>query len=368
MHVITAPNVNNALAQGISYLLANGIEEPSRSGPVLVAPGPVTTVYENPGQHVLFSPTRDANPWHNMFEALWMLAGRNDVATNAAFNSGMAQYSDDTKTFHGAYGYRWRKHFGYDQLDAIVSELQRDPASRRAVLAMWDGGQNDVYTVDMNENCVVRTGNDCDGGDLAHAATGLDIPCNTHVYFDLRGGKLNMTICCRSNDIIWGAYGADCVCFSMLLIYFANRLQAPVGVYRQVSNNYHLYTEKFSREKLTQIAKESLEEEAFSPAYAPRLATEHALPGWHFILEEDIRALFLEIETWLDDPGIYPIGSPTWTTGYTSSWVADIAYPMFLAWVLHKRKQTLEAIAVCDDITALDWAKACREWLQRRVK
>jgi thymidylate synthase len=360
VQVIAAPNVNNALAQGINYLLQSGVEEPSRNGPVLVAPGPVTTVYENPNQHVLFSPTRDANPWHNFFEALWMLAGRNDVATNACFNAGMVQYSDDKKTFYGAYGYRWRRHFGYDQLDSIVAELQRDPTSRRAVLAMWDGGQaiTDVHALSGKP----------DGGDLAAAASGgLDIPCNDLAMFDLRGGKLNMTVCCRSNDIIWGAYGADCVCFSMLLIYMAARLRAPVGVYRQVSNNYHLYTEKFSREKLTQIAKESSLASSASSWLALYLNTDTVNLGWYVVLEDDIRALFYEIERWLKSPSDYPVSVAN-GRGYSSTWVADIAHPMFMAWVLHRRKQTKEAIAMTGDIAALDWAKACREWLQRREK
>lgn len=35
---------------------------------------------------------------------------------------------------------RWRKFFGYDQLDWIVEELTANPDTRRCVLSMWDPG------------------------------------------------------------------------------------------------------------------------------------------------------------------------------------------------------------------------------------
>ena len=91
------------------------------------------------------------------------------------------------------------------------------------------------------------------------------------------------------------------------------------------------------------------------------------MPGWSDVLEADIRAMFFEVERWLKSPNDYPINVAN-VKAYSSSWVAGVAYPMFLAWVLHKRKQTAKAIAMTCDITALDWAKACRDWLQRRLK
>jgi hypothetical protein len=69
-----------------------------------------------------------------------------------------------------------------------------------------------------------------------------DRPCNTHVYFDCRGLRLNMTVCCRSNDMLWGAYGANVVHFSILQEVLAAEIGVPVGIYRQVSNNFHVYT------------------------------------------------------------------------------------------------------------------------------
>jgi hypothetical protein len=53
MHVIAARNVNDAYTLGVNYLRQVGRTEDSRAGPVMVAPGPVTTVYARPTERVL---------------------------------------------------------------------------------------------------------------------------------------------------------------------------------------------------------------------------------------------------------------------------------------------------------------------------
>ena len=51
-----------------------------------------------------------------------------------------------------------------------------------------------------------------------------------------------MTVTNRSNDMIWGAYGANAVHMSVLLEYMAGMLGYGVGAYYQFSNNLHAYT------------------------------------------------------------------------------------------------------------------------------
>jgi hypothetical protein len=90
IYCVTVRNVNEALGQGISWLAGPmGVEEPSRNGPVRVSPYPVVTTYANPAERVLFSPMRDANPFFHLFEALWMLAGRNDLPWLVQFNNAL---------------------------------------------------------------------------------------------------------------------------------------------------------------------------------------------------------------------------------------------------------------------------------------
>lgn len=223
MIVIEARNVNDALEKGIAVLKMEGREEDSRNGPVIVARTPVMTVYEKPWERVLFSAARDANPFFHLYEALWMLAGRNDVASVANYAARMKDFSDDGEHLHGAYGFRWREWFSFDQLGELIAHLNDQPNSRRAVLAMWSPS-----------------------GDLV-ASEGVggigskDVPCNTHIYFRRRGAKLDMTVLCRSNDMVWGAYGANAVHFSVLHEIVAAATGMPQGRMYQFSNDFHIY-------------------------------------------------------------------------------------------------------------------------------
>ena len=58
MHVIKVRNVAQALEHGLRYIHQVGEAEPSRDGPVLVAPHPVATVYTHPTERVLFDEWR----------------------------------------------------------------------------------------------------------------------------------------------------------------------------------------------------------------------------------------------------------------------------------------------------------------------
>lgn len=218
MRVITARNVSTAFVSGLWHLKTEGVVEESRNGPVLVAPGPVLTEYRNPSERILWDPRRDANHVFHLMEAIWMFAGGRNVEWLLQFNSKFGQYAESDGNMWGAYGHRWRKGFGVDQILTVIDILKRDPKSRRAVIQMW---------------CPVR---DLD-------VDKRDVPCNTVIYFDTTGGKLNMTVSCRSNDMLWGAYGSNVVHFSMLLELVAHGAGLPMGVYRQFSNNFHVYTD-----------------------------------------------------------------------------------------------------------------------------
>src|SRR5690554_4488682 len=125
----------------------------SRNGKVIRVIEPVTIQHRSPLNRVLFNQERDCNPFFHLFEAMWMLAGRNDLAPLQYFVSTFGQFSDDGKTLNGAYGYRWRhapemftgfdteqtyERNSYDQLNVIIEELRNNPDSRRCVLQMWN--------------------------------------------------------------------------------------------------------------------------------------------------------------------------------------------------------------------------------------
>jgi len=290
----------------------------SRAGQVLTLPYPVTTAYMRPRERVLFNASRDANPFFHYLESLWMLAGRNDVEWLERYNGSIGQFSDDGKTFHGAYGYRWRSHFQRDQIDQVIALLRTDPDTRRAVLGMWDP------RVDSGE--------------------GKDFPCNMQVVFRMRLGSLDMTVYNRSNDIIWGAYGANVVHMSILQEYVAYMLGVPVGIYYQVSNDYHAYTKVFN-------ALEIPDPGPVDP-YQMREVTASYLFA-------DRARIMPELWAFMNNP---------YDVSLTEPFLCGIAVPMVQAWELFKGGNLTGAIKHVERIESNDWKKACHEWLVRRLE
>lgn len=221
MHLISAVNVNEALHEGLWYMEIMGARQKSRAGDVLTVPHPVCTIYRRPWEKVLFSPNRRANPFFHLIEAMWMLAGRTDVYPLLKYNPRMTEFADHG-ILRGAYGHRWRNHWreeggeSFDQIRMCVAMLKNAPDTRRAVITMWDPVE-----------------------DLG--SSNKDIPCNTQIYFRVVGGRLDMTLTCRSNDIIWGAYGANAVHFGFLHELIAQAAGYQQGTMYQISNNWHIY-------------------------------------------------------------------------------------------------------------------------------
>lgn len=333
MTPIIARNVSMALPLGVDYLLSIGVREQSRAGEVLVAPTPVITCYERPTERVLFNKVRDANPFFHLMESMWMLAGRNDAEfLNQYVHDFGLRYAEDG-IISGAYGYRWRHYWDYDQIDTIVKRLKYDPQDRRIVLGMWDP-QNDLGDIEAEAH-LQRDGR-------------KDIPCNTHVYFRIRGlqESLDMTVCCRSNDIIWGAYGANAVHFSFLQEYIASKLGVRVGRYYQFSNNFHAYVSEIEKLKIRDPRGD-----LFIGLQDHRYGKNMKLVP--LIADDDFD---LELSELLRMRGVYPL---------RNRFLRDVVRPVMMAHWAYKNSMPYEDHI--NEIAADDWRVACKEWIERRL-
>ena len=325
-HIIQARGVNAALHSALDYLGREGVEADTRNGRVIAAPGPVLTEYERPQERVLFCAARNANPYFHLMESIWMLAGREDVAWVSQFNQRMRDYSDDGVILHGAYGYRWRARYGIDQLANLIKHLSSAPNSRRAVLAMWTPSGDLVPE------------------DGAGGLESKDLPCNTHIYFALRGGALETTVCNRSNDAIWGAYGANAVHFSMLQEWLAAALGAKIGRLYQFSNNLHVYR------NLNQLA--SLWGAPIDDRYASGAVSPMSL------LQPREDAL-----EWLEEAQIFCEDGIRAT--YFCEFFSTVAIPMLVSW-RERRSGKNDGRAALAHCAADDWRAACEEWIERK--
>lgn len=192
------------------------------------------TEIEHSEDHCILVPERRWNPWIAMSEALWILAGRNDIAALRPYNSHIGDYSDDGVTLYGAYGARI-----YNQIDSLIERLRRDPSDRRAVLQIWDRSPDqDKFSIGWSEL-----------GDLTTESK--DPPCNNMVYFKLRDGFLHMTVINRSNDIHWGLYAVNIPTFGILQEYIAARLGVKPGKQTHLSNSLHTYTDSVPHNEIT---------------------------------------------------------------------------------------------------------------------
>jgi len=328
MHVIHARNINSALVSGLRLVHDHGVARPSRNGPVLEVPDPVTTVYLHPRERVLFSPVRNANPFYHLSDGLWLLGGRDDVASLAVYNARVREYSDDGIRFHGAYGARIA-----GQVPALLRLLRNYPDTRRAALAIWRS-------------------------ELDLGVDSKDIPCNNMIWFLLRDGRLDMTVGCRSNDALWGAYGANVVQFSMLQEYLACQLGVGVGKYRQVSNNLHVYTEGLAGEQWRALMREGpLSWDAYSNDGVQKFPSAHPCdmgcehPAWHSDLVR-----YLETRGYAQ---------------YTTAFFTQVAGPMQDSWLLYK--STRDGLPAAIDVLTsavqthgrIDWLVAGLAWFTR---
>ncbi|WAB25005.1 thymidylate synthase [Lysinibacillus phage vB_LfM_LysYB1] len=197
---------------------------------------PVILEFTNPLNRVTFVKGRKVNPFFQMAEALWILAGRADVEWLTHYNSNMAQFSDDGVFFNAPYGERLRywnfnsaRDFIFnpiDQLHDVLKKLQADKYSRQAVAVIY----NPLF----------------DNAEYG----GKDTPCNLILTFKIRENAegvdaLDLTVFNRSNDVHWGTFGANLCQFTTIQETVAAWLGLPVGKYCPTSDSLHVYLDDY---------------------------------------------------------------------------------------------------------------------------
>ena len=334
---VTVVNVNEALYRGImafkeSYEEGKLKPIKSRNGPVLKWPTPYLTHYKNPMERCLINKVRDCNPFFHFFEGLWMLAGREDVAFLEQFVPRIADYSDNGRTFNGAYGHRLRGWSLTDQLDKAIHVLAHEPETRRVVLQIWQVS------------------------DLGKKSK--DLPCNTQLYVWVENKRLHMTICNRSNDMLWGAYGANAVHFSMIQEFIASCIGFPVGSMYQFSNNMHVYLETGPWEKLIKFPNSFIDPyaEKVRPCRMNKDLSDRHKFKRHFMY--DLQTFFKN----MPNNGLRKFDRNNYATPY----FRDVVIPMTDVWILYKQNARLETYDKLVEIGATDWQLACREFIEMR--
>lgn len=338
MNVLQGRNVNRLWSRALALLARQGTQTLTRGGAAYVLDTPVVSVFERPMERVLFDPVRRANPYFHLMEALWMLAGRNDSEFLDHYVRDFGErFAEPDGFIHGAYGHRWRNHFSMDQLEEVVELMGRNIYDRQVVLQMWD--------VDS---------------DLGFSQK-KDRPCNTHAYLRFVNEALDLTVMTRSNDIVWGAYGANAVHFSVLLEYLAGRIGVRVGRLYQFANNWHGYCEVVDAIRESDCWEPN-KVQACSSLYESAIVRPLPMAEDWAKFDRDLFS-FMKYHDGVWQGEIQPSLVHTLQT-YHNTWFAKVAVPMMTSWWYYKRKEYAYARLEATHIEATDWREACLQWLE----
>lgn len=382
MRAIHARDINEAFYLGLMHVHSEGVAVTRRGKSTLEPPWPVATVYEKPMDRVLFNRTRDCNPFFHLMEAIWILQGRDDVAFLELFNARMALYSDNGKTFHAPYGHRLR-HTNGDQIAQAIELFKADIYTRQVVLQIWDA-QRDL------------------------GAKTKDMPCNDFIMFKVRDGHhggtadnpepslmLDMTVCCRSNDAIWGAYGANVVQFSFLQEYIARSIGVSVGMYTQLSDSFHVYTNEDEGQMWRRFVDETgtLSNHYHTITYGVEAPVYGRITGetgpFCSIHSDSLLRPYETMDKWNEDlarfftlfdqmgpKGLWRILNDGYA--FQTNFFNDLVAPFYSTWVgrklgmsvtvdnSHKHYLLSDHERVTQSVSFPDWKIAAVEWLERR--
>lgn len=325
MQTIIARNPAEGIRIAVRRLLERQNVVQTRNGPAYTFEEPLMVKFTHPKECWVADPVRDANPFFALAETFWLLAGRDDTVFLDQYVKTFGERYSDQGILMGSYGKRWRSHFGFDQIAALVEKLRKDPTTRQAVLQMWEPK------------------------DLVIAAN--DRPCNTAVMFRIRNDNLDMLITNRSNDIWNGMFGYNPTQFSMLQRVIADQLGIPVGRYWVCSNDAHFYVSDAN-----ELARRGSLTKSTYPDQKYRKIVSNVV-AW----EADLNTLMEKLDL-LHREGDTDI--PDLKNGFLS----EVVFKACAAYYYYRKKEPSQAWLIADVIGDPSWREFCTQWLTRKTQ
>lgn len=291
-----------------------------------------------PLDRYLLGSARDANPFAQVAETLWVLGGRNDIVFLEPYLSHAPEFSDDGTTWRAGYGPRLRAYGGtVDQIEEVLRILRADPQSRRAVIGLWDP--------------------------IADYVDSRDIPCSNWLQFLARDGILDAHVVMRSNDVMWGWSGINVFEWSVLQEVLAADLGMRVGKLTFFAGSFHLYERHW--QKARRIVSEATGARVIEPVRGPtaRIAT-----AWAYLEPQITKALELEAELRAAPDGAACLATlerhRAWLSAY-DPWLRECVY-LLGVYALVRRDAGADALKkVCEQLSGAGLRVAV-EWLERR--
>ena len=188
MKTFSLGNINQLYSEVAPWIMENGFEKSgTKSG------GLVCIEFTNPQNKWSLSATRKANPFVQIFEYVWVMAGCINTDLLKRYIPSADNFADEIEgemVWRAGYGKRLFSYSGIDsfgneirdldQIQAIIQRINKDPYTRRACASIWDSAKD--LTIEKTK----------------------DTACNNFLDFKYRNGKLDLTLFVRSNDCFTG--------------------------------------------------------------------------------------------------------------------------------------------------------------------
>ena len=158
--------------------------------------------------------------WEKFVEDSWPDMGPDGLPENP--------HLGPVKIVKAAYGYRWRKKFGRDQLRLAIEALKCNPSDRRIWISTWDPARDGLGALGQ-----------------------LNVPCPVGFTLSIVDGRLCSAYMLRSSDVFVGL-PYDVMGHAMLMQAIAVELKVDLGVMHFTLAHPHLYDSHF------EFAEESL--------------------------------------------------------------------------------------------------------------
>jgi len=156
-------------------------------------------------------------------EMIWMLTGQKHLEFLRQFTKAWDAFAEEDGTVETAYGYRWRHHFGRDQLLELVEHLRTEPTSRQGVVVMWDPSSDGLVSKKKK-----------------------NVPCPFCWTVNIIGNRLNLHLIIRSNDMMLGNPN-DTPGFALLQAILAQELGVEVGKLTISISHAHIYENHYEQ-------------------------------------------------------------------------------------------------------------------------
>ena len=159
-------------------------------------------------------------------ELCWTLSGEKKLNWLQQYTKMWDEFKNEDNEIEAAYGYRWRRMFGRDQLLQGIEALKNDPSDRQIFISAWDNSQ--------------------DG--LGNRWTS-NVPCPACFCLNIIRNKVNLTLFIRSSDTIVGL-PYDMLMYSLLLIVITHELRKAglnvgYGRINAMLSHAHIYEPHF---------------------------------------------------------------------------------------------------------------------------